>query len=69
MKKVGNLQLRDIVINLFRGLAAVVTLNFQPVGYQRFQLLLQFDMLAQDSSMLEVDTRVSRQACKLKPGG
>ena len=32
--------LRDIVINLFRGLAAVVMLNLQPVVYQWLQLLL-----------------------------
>ena len=51
--------LRDIVVNLFRGLAAVVTLNLQSVVYQWLQLLLQFEMFAKDSSMLEVDPRVS----------
>ncbi len=51
--------LRDIVRNLFRGLAAVVTLNLQPVVYQWLQLLLHFEMFAKDSSMLEVDPRMS----------
>lgn len=51
--------LRDIVINLFRGLAAVAMLNLQPVVYQWLQLLLQFEMFAKDSSMLEINPRVS----------
>ena len=34
-------------------------LNLQPVVYQWLQLLLQFEMFAEDSSMLEVDPRVS----------
>ena len=53
------LYLRDIVINLFRDLAAVVILNLRPIVYQWLQLLLQFEMFAKNSSMLKVDPRIS----------